>query len=216
MKIIVVGCGRMGAGLAQALAKNGHAVTVVDQDPSAFEFLPESYKGNTITGVGFDRDVLIQAGIEKADGLAAVTSSDEANAVIARLSSQVFRVPKIVVRLYDQRKAELYKRLGLQTIDPASWGINRIVELLCYSPLDTVISLGSGEVDIVEIEVPALLIGHTVKELAVPGEIQVTAISRSNKTFLPTSGTEFLKRDLIHIAVAVKSSDHLKALLGLS
>jgi trk system potassium uptake protein len=216
MKIIIVGCGRMGSGLAHTLSQNGHIVTVIDMDPSAFERLPESFKGRTVTGIGFDKDVLTQAGIEKADGLAAVTTSDEANAVIARMAIQVFRVPKVVARLYDHRKAEIYKRLGLQTIDPATWGINRVIDLLCYSPLGTVLSLGGGDVDIVEVEVPMLLVGRTVRELTVPGEIQVTAISRSNKTFLPTLGTEFQRRDLIHIAVAVKSSDHLKALLGLS
>ncbi|MDP4109513.1 MAG: TrkA C-terminal domain-containing protein, partial [Bacillota bacterium] len=113
-----------------------------------------------------------------------------------------------------RRKAELYKRLGIQTIDPTYWGINRVVDLLCYSPLDTVYSLGAGEVDIVEAEVPALLVGRTVKELMIPGESVVTAISRGNKTFLPTMGTEFMKRDIIHMAVSVKSCERLKTLLG--
>jgi len=215
MKIIIIGCGRMGSGLAQALGRNGHSVTIIDQDPAAFELLPPSFKGRTVKGFGFDRDVLLEAGIDRADGLAALTSSDEVNAVIARISSQVFRVPKVVARLYDRRKADIYKRLGLQTIDPATWGINRIADMLCYSPLDTVLSLGGGDVDIVEVEVPALLVGRTVRELIVPGEIQVTAISRRNRTFLPTLGTEFQKRDLIHMAVAAGSGDHLKSLLGL-
>ncbi|MDP4109778.1 MAG: TrkA family potassium uptake protein, partial [Bacillota bacterium] len=141
MKIIVIGCGRMGAGLAQSLSSGGHAVTVIDLNPSAFEVLPPSFKGKTIVGFGFDRDVLKEAGIERVDGLAALTSSDETNAVAARLAGQVFKVPKVVARLYDRRKAELYKRLGIQTIDPTYWGINRVVDLLCYSPLDTVYSL---------------------------------------------------------------------------
>ena len=216
MKMIIVGCGRMGSGLAQALSRKGHTVTVVDLDASAFELLPESFSGRKITGTGFDKDVLIEAGIERTDGIAAVTSNDESNAVIARLASQVFRVPKVVARLYDQRKAEIYERLGLQTIDPSSWGINRMVELLCYSPLNTVMTLGGGDVDIVEIEVPALLVGRTVRELTVSGEIVVAAISRENKTFLPTLGTVFEKRDLVHLILAVHSSDRLKSLLGLS
>ena len=216
MKIIVIGCGRMGSGLALTLSQGGHNVTVIDRDPTVFETLPASFKGSTLIGVGFDRDVLRKAGIERADALASVTSSDEANAVIARLASQVFRVPKVVARLYDRRKAELYKRLGIQTIDPSTWGINRVVDILCFSPLGSVLSLGSGEVDIVEIEIPALLVGRTVRELTVPGEVFVTAITRSNKTFLPTLGTEFERRDLIHLAVAAKSGDRLKAMLGLA
>jgi len=216
MKMIIVGCGRMGSGLAQTLIRNGHSVTVIDLDPAAFERLPESFSGNTVTGVGFDRDILLKAGIERADGLAAVTSSDEANAVIARIASLIFRVPKVVARLYDQRKAEIYKRLGIQTIDPSSWGISRVYDLLCYSQLDTVISFGSGDVDIVEVEIPALLVGRTVRELTSSGEFIVTSVTRNNKTFLPTLGTEFQKRDIIHIAVAVQSSDRLKSLLGLA
>lgn len=216
MKMIIVGCGRMGSSLAQTLTQNGHSVTVIDLDPAAFERLPEAFTGNKVVGVGFDRDVLIKAGIERADGLAAVTSSDEANAVIARIASQIFRVPKVVARLYEQRKAEIYKRLGIQTIDPGSWGVLRVYDLLCYSQLDTVFSFGSGDVDIVEVEAPALLVGRTVREITVSGEFIVTAITRNNKTFLPTLGTEFQKRDTLHLAVAATSSDRLKSMLGLS
>lgn len=216
MKLIIVGCGRMGSSLAQTLTQNGHSVTVIDLDPAAFERLSENFSGNKVVGVGFDREVLIKAGIERADGLAAVTSSDEANAVIARIARQIFRVPKVVARLYEQRKAEIYKRLGIQTIDPGSWGVLRVYDLLCYSQLDTVFSFGSGDVDIVEIEVPALLVGRTVRELTLSGEFIVTAITRNNKTFLPTLGTEFLKRDTIHMAVAATSSDRLKSMLGIS
>jgi len=206
----------MGSGLAQKLSRNGHKVTVIDLDPSAFERLPDSFTGNTVTGIGFDSAILKKAGIERADGVAAVTSSDEANAVIARIASQIFRVPKVVARLYDQRKAEIYKRLGIQTIDPSTWGINRVNDLLCFSQLDTVFSLGSGEVDIVEIEVPPMLVGRTVRDLTVSGEIIITAITRDNKTFLPSLGTEFRRRDTLHITIDVKSGDRLKALLGLS
>ncbi|MBI3302419.1 MAG: TrkA family potassium uptake protein [Deltaproteobacteria bacterium] len=213
MKIIIIGCGRVGAGLAQALNQRGHAVTVVDRDPVTFERLGAAFKGQTVAGGGFDRDVLLQAGIERADGLAAVTGSDEANAVIARLARQVFRVPRVVARLYDPRKAEIYRRLGLQTINPVTWGIHRIAELLCYSHLDTILSLGSGEVDIVEAELPPLLAGRTVNEVTLAGEIQVAAISRGGKTFLPTLGTVFQEGDLLHLVVLAASADRLKALL---
>lgn len=216
MKIIIVGCGRHGSGLARSLSRIGHTITVIDRDSLSFELLGPSFKGQTITGVGFDRDVLLRAKIGETDALAAVTASDEANAVIARVARQVFRVPKVVARLYDGRKAEIYNRLGLQTIDPTSWGINRVADLLLYSPLGTVLSLGSGDVDLVEIEVPILLVGRKVKELSIPGEIQVIALSRNNKTFLPGLGSEFQERDLIHIAVAAGSIDRLKYLLGLA
>lgn len=216
MRIIIIGCGRMGSGLARTLALQGHAVTVVDRDPTAFERLGPAFKGQTVVGVGFDRDVLIKAGIERADGLAAVTESDEANVVAARLASQVFRVPRVVARLYDPRKAEIYRRLGLQTIAPVSWGINRMAEMLSYAPLTTTHSLGAGGVDLVDVEAPPLLVGRMVKELFMTGEIHVVAISRGGQTFLPTLGTVFHEGDVIHLAVSAGSLGRLKAILGLS
>lgn len=214
MKIIIIGCGRMGAALAQNLSGRGHEVTVVDLDPSSFERLGPSFRGRTVRGGGIDRETLLKAGIERADGLSAVTASDEVNVVAARLARQVFRVPKVVARIYDPRKAEIYRRLGLQNISPVTWGINRTIELLCYSRMETVISLGGGEVDIVEAEVPHLLVGRRVNELTVHGEIHVVAVSRRGKTFLPMLGTEFMEGDVVHLALLAASADRLKTLLG--
>jgi trk system potassium uptake protein TrkA len=215
MKILVIGCGRLGAGLAKTLELRRHAVTVVDRDPAAFEALG-AFKGETVEGSGIDREALLKAGIERADGLAAVTSSDEINVVAGRLAVQVFRVPRVVARLYDPRKAEIYRRLGLQTLTPVAWGIHRIAELLCHSRLDILHSLGSGEVDIVEAEVPPLLVGRTTSEVTVAGEIHVVTVSRGGRTFLPAPGTVFHKGDLLHLAVLGSSADRLKSLLGLS
>ena len=216
MKMIVIGCGRMGAGLTRVLNLRGHTVTVVDKDAGAFQRLGPTFKGKTVLGVGFDRDVLLEAGIERADGLAAVTASDEANVVTARLAGQVFRVPRVVARLYDPAKAEIYHRLGLQTIAPVNWGINRVADLLCYSPLNTVLSLGSGQVDMVEVEVPHALVGRTVKDVNVASEIQVVAVTRAGKTLLPTLGTLFQERDILYLAVLDTSAERLKEMLGLA
>lgn len=215
MKFIIVGCGRWGAGLAQILSQRSHTLAVVDNDPATFERLGASFKGQTVVGVGFDHDVLIQAGIERADGLAAVTVSDEVNVVTARLAKQVFRVPRVIARLYDPQKADIYRRLGLQTISTVKWGVNRIAELLCYSHLDVIASLGYGGVDIVEVEVPALLVGRTVNELTLPGEFQVIAISRDGKTFLPAAGTALREGDRLHLVMLAASADRLQSLLGL-
>jgi trk system potassium uptake protein TrkA len=215
MKLIIIGCGRWGAGLAQTLSERGHTVTVVDNDSTAFERLGTWFKGQTVTGVGFDREVLLQAGIERADGLASVTASDEVNVVAARLARQVFRVPKVVARLYDPRKAQIYRRLGLQTISTVTWGVNRIAELLCFSNLEVTLSLGYGGVDIVEVEIPSLLVGRTLNELALPGEAQVIAVSRQGKTFLPVPGLTFQAGDVAHLIMLAASADRVQALLAL-
>lgn len=215
MRIIIIGCGRMGSGLAQALQLRGHAVSVVDRDPASFERLGPTFRGRTIVGIGFDRQALVEAGIERADALAAVMPSDEANVIAARLASAFFAVPRVVVRLYDPRKAEIYNRLGLQTISPISWGVTRAADMLCYSQLDTVLSLGGGGVDLVQVECPTLLAGRTVQSITVPASIHVVAIGRGGKTFLPTLGTVFQEGDMLHIAVTPAASDRLRAMLDL-
>jgi trk system potassium uptake protein TrkA len=214
MKMIVVGCGQMGAGLAQTLSLRGHEVTVIDKVGAAFERLGPAFKGRTIVGIGFDRTILENAGIARSDGLAAVTNSDEANIVTARLARELFRVPRVVARVVEPRKAEIYRRLGLSTISTTTWGVNRIANLLCYADLNVLLDLGN-EVELVEIEIAPTLAGRTVANLTIPGEIQVVAISRGGKTFLPTGGAAFQCGDRVHCAVLAASADRLKRLLQL-
>jgi len=216
VKIIVVGCGRNGSGLAEALSKGGHDVTVIDSNPAAFAKLGKDFKGKTVQGVGFDRDILKKAEIERSDAVAAFTVSDESNAVIARIAREIYHVPKVVARLYDRRKAEIYKRLGVQTLSSTTWGIKRAADLLSYSPLNSVFSFGNGDVELVKIEVPSLVAGRRVNDLTVVGDIHVVAIERGNKTILPTGGTAFQRGDMLYIAVAIAAGSQLKKLLGLN
>lgn len=214
MKILIVGCGRVGAGIAKVLVSQSHNVAIVDKDPLTFERLGKDFKGQTFSGIGFDRDLLLKMGIERADALAAVTTSDDTNIVAARIAKEIFHVPRVVARLYDVRQAEIYKRLGLQTIAPTEWGIHRIADMLLYSSLDTVFGIGSGDVELVEADVPHLIVGKTVRDLTVTGEIHVVSITRANKTFLPTLGTILRKDDLLHLAVLTSSANRLRDLLG--
>lgn len=216
MKIMIVGCGPMGVGLAQELSPRGHLIAVVDNDPSRLRRLGPTFKGKAIEGVGFDREVLLTAGIEKVDGLAALTDNDEVNLVVSRLATQVYRVPRVIAMLNDPGKADVYKRLGIQTISPTTWGVSQIAEALSYSPLDTVFSMGSGEVNLVATPVPKLLVGRMVRELTVSGEIHVASITREGKPFLPTLGTVFQEGDLVHIVVLASSAGRLRDLLGLA
>jgi len=215
MRVIVVGCGRMGSELAIQLSHDGHAVTVVDISPQAFYRLGPAFKGRTVEGVGFDRDVLIRAGVERADALAAVTAGDNRNIVIARVARNVFRVPKVVARLYDPRRAEIYQRLGLQTISSTAWGVSRFIQLLAHPDLHVASTLGNGEVEVVEFEVPAHWVSRSVNNVNVPGEINVTAVSRNGKTFIPTLGTVFQDGDRAAITVLATSRGRLEELLAL-
>lgn len=213
MKTIIAGCGRLGAGLAERLAEAGHQVTVVDIAEAAFARLGPTFTGERLVGVGFDRDVLVRAGIDGADGLAAVTGSDEANAVIARVAQRIFRVPRVVARIYDPGKAAIYRRLGVQVISPVDWGIQRLAELLSFGTIGELLSLGSGQVDLVEAELPALLGGRPIGELAAPGEVLPVAISRSGRTFIPTEGVVLETGDIVHLAVVAASRRRLESLL---
>lgn len=214
MKVIIIGCGRVGGSLARRLSERGDSVVVIDSDPTSFEWLGPAFTGRTIAGVGFDRDVLIRAGIEHADALAATTVSDEANITAARLARQVFKVPRVAARVYDPRKAEIYHRLGIQTISPVAVSTDRLADLLGYSPLIPSASLGTGEVDLVEVDIPHQFIGRSISELDSTGEFQLVALTREGRTFLPVPGTIFREGDLAHLAVQSTSMERLESLLG--
>lgn len=213
MKVIVVGLGRMGKGLSLSLIKKGHQVTVIDSNPETFKALGKDFSGTKILGIGFDRDVLKKAKIDQVDALVACTASDEANAVIARIAKNIYHVPRVIARLYDATKSDIYRRLGIQTLSTTAWGIERATELLSYHQLDSMYEMGN--VNLVRIDVPLLMVGHTVHELSAIGEVQVVSISRNNKTFIPTSGTTLETDDILYIVVLTSASHKLKSMLGL-
>jgi len=215
MRVIIMGCGRVGEQVSRLMAQEGHLVTVIDSDAAALARLGPEFKGHIVKGLGFDRNVLIKAGIEQADAFAAASSSDNANIVAARIAHNVFRVPKVVTRLFDPRRAEIYRRLGLITISSTTWGAERIHELLTHGDLDPVLTFGSGEVCLLSAEAPPHLVGRTVQDLTVPGEITVVALTREGNAFLPAFGTPLRAGDLIHLAVLAGAMERLESWLGL-
>ena len=215
MNVIVVGIGFMGSGLVRRLSRQGFDVTAVDRDRAALDVLPASFTGKRVCGVGFDRDVLLQAGIERASAVVSCMGSDEANIVVAHVARGTFRVPRVIARLHDLSKADTYRRLNIQTISPSAWGIGRICELLTYRQLDGVFEIGSGEVNLVRADVPALLDGATVRELTALGEVQIVSVSRNNETFIPTQGTVLANGDIIYAAVATSAARRFKQMLGM-
>lgn len=130
MHIVIMGCGRVGSTLAQSLESRGHSVAVIDQNPDAFRRLGPDFAGLTVTGVGFDREVLVEAGIERADAFAAVSSGDNSNIISARLARETFGVRRVVARIYDQRRAEVYERLGIPTVATVRWTADRMMRHL--------------------------------------------------------------------------------------
>jgi trk system potassium uptake protein TrkA len=215
MKIIVMGCGRVGEAVSRLMAEKGHAVAVIDYNGAALDRLGPGFQGQRVQGIGFHRQVLLEAGIEQADAFVATSSSDNANIVAARLARTVFHVPKVVARLFDPRRAEIYQRLGLVTISSTTWGAERISELLTHGNLDPVLTFGSGEVCVLSVEVPEHLVGRAVSQLTVPGEISVAAIKRRDKAFIPALGTILQAGDVVHLTVLAAAMARLEGWLGL-
>ena len=215
MRVFIMGCGRVGEQLARLMSDEGHDVAVIDYSDQALARLGPDFKGRRVRGVGFDREVLLRAGIESADGFAATSSSDNVNAVAARIARTLFHVPRVVARLFDPERAEVYKRLGLATISSTTWGAERIRELLTHADLDSVRSFGAGEVQLLEIEVPSALVGRSVRDLLVPSEVNVIAITRDGRALLPMLGTAFRVGDIVHLAVLSDAMARVEALLGL-
>lgn len=207
----------MGRGLARAMLKRGHEVTVIDKEKKAFD-RPDTALINSIhkiVGIGFDRDVLLQAGIERADAVTAVTTSDETNALIARIAKERFRVPSVVARSYDSKKAEIYKRLGIQAVSTTEWGVSLISELVASHSLNIIHTIGNGSVNIIRVEALPKLEGKMVREFTVVGEIGVLSVKRGNKAFVPLEGTVIRKGDVLYFNVMTSAREKLKQLLGM-
>jgi trk system potassium uptake protein TrkA len=215
MKAIIMGCGRVGEQVARLLAKESHDITIIDYDGNALARLGPDFKGRKVKGVGFDKGVLIEAGIETADAFAAASSSDNANIIAARIARNIFHVPRVVARLYDPRRAEIYRRLGLMTISSTTWGAERIRELLVHSDLDTVMTFGNGEVSMLVVEATPQMVGRGIRTLNIPGEIQVISITRQNQALIPITGTEFREGDVVHLVVLASAMERVKTLVGL-
>ena len=215
MKVIVMGCGRMGEKVARMLSSDGHEVAVIDADLKLLAHLGPNFAGQKVQGIGFDRNVLIEAGIETADAFAATSPSDNMNIVASRIAREIFHVPRVVARLYDPRRAEIYRRLGLVTMSMIDWGAERIFELLTHTNLDPILSLGKGEVVLTSIEIPQYLAGRMVRDLLVPGEINVVAIVRDGEALIPGLGAEFCLGDSVYLSIHAEAMDRLEAMLGL-
>lgn len=214
MKVIIMGCGRVGEELCRIMLDDGHEVAIIDYDQAALNRLGPHFRGRKMLGVGFDRDVLLHAGIEVADAFAATSSSDSANIIAARIARNIFHVPRVVARLFEPRRAEIYRRLGLVTVSSTAWGAERIHELLTHDELDPVMAFGRGEVSLLRIEVPLHLIGRLARDLTIPGEISVVTIVREGQAVLPALGAAFRGNDILYLAVLATAMGRLESLLG--
>ncbi len=214
MHIVVLGCEPIGVELALALEREGHSVAIIDRDPAALARLGPVFQGKRVAGYGFDRDVLVQAGVEHAGAFAALTADDKANALAAYVARTTFHVPRVVARLVEARQLETYEHLDIATIAPAQWGAQRALELLTLPDHATPLSFGNGEVEIVQSVIPIEAAGQAASSLGRPGEIALVAVVRGGHAFVPTAGARLEAGDVVYLSVAAGAQGRLKELLS--
>ncbi|HAN71316.1 MAG TPA: potassium transporter TrkA [Actinobacteria bacterium] len=198
MHIVILGCGRVGALLAHRLDELGHSVAVVDQDPQAFRKLGSDFSGQTVTGVGFDRETLESAGIKRAHAFAAVSSGDNSNILAARVARETYGVEQVVARIYDPRRALIYERLGIPTVATVSWTAGQFMRRILPLGAEDEYRDPSGTVVLAEVHLGERWIGRRSSELGTASGARVAFITRYGMGLLPDHETVLQDGDLVH------------------
>ncbi|MEV0127139.1 TrkA family potassium uptake protein [Dactylosporangium sp. NPDC050688] len=201
MHVVIMGCGRVGSTLALSLEQRGHSVAVIDSDADAFRRLGGDFTGATVTGVGFDRDVLLSAGIERADAFAAVSSGDNSNIISARVARETFGVERVVARIYDPKRAEVYERLGIPTVATVRWTADRMLRHLVPEGNVEVWRDPTSTVSIMEIPMHPDWIGRSVGDLEARSGTRLAYLMRFGLAMLPTESTVIQDGDLAFMLV---------------
>ncbi|UNX56393.1 TrkA family potassium uptake protein [Georgenia sp. TF02-10] len=209
-----MGCGRVGATLAAQLEANGHSVAVVDQNPEAFRRLSEDFEGRRVTGVGFDRDALTQAGIEDAYAFAAVSSGDNSNVIAARVARETFGVGNVVARIYDPRRAEVYQRLGIPTVATVRWTADQVLRRLLPAGAVSEYQDASSQVSLVGVDVHPAWVGQDLARIEDVTQARVAYLTRLGQGLVPTPGTVVQEHDLVHLMVATDRVGTVQRLLA--
>jgi len=213
MHVIVVGCGRVGSEVALNLAGSEHDVIVIDRKLEAFRRLGDDFKGTTMVGVGFDRDVLTEAGITPDCAVAAVTSGDNSNILIARVARETFGVKHVVARIYDPRRASIYERLGIATVASVAWTSARVLRHLLASESTPDWIDPSAKFTIVERRVGASAAGISVANVEAASSGRVAVVGRFGEASIPTPGTLLQEDDVLHVVIPADSGALLDAAL---
>lgn len=213
MHVVIVGCGRVGSTLARQLVAQSHSVTVVDRKKSAFQRLGEGFTGRTLAGIGFDRDVLIEAGIQEAGAVAAVTNGDNSNILVARVARENFRIDKVVARIYDPKRAEVYQRLGIATVATVTWTAERVMRRILPEESGIEWVDPTAKVTVIEREIPQGLVGKRYSNFDVPGRVKVVAVNRLGAAAIPTDDLVGQEGDIVHFAVATPDLNDVMAIV---
>jgi trk system potassium uptake protein TrkA len=213
MHIVIGGYGRVGKQMARSLTEHGHTVAVIDHSPASFGASDDVFRGQRLVGEVFDRETLELAGIEKADCFAAVTSGDNSNVVSARIARLRYEVPNVLARIYDPRRAELYRELGIHTISSVEWASAQLLAMIASPELQSGYQFGAGEVELFEVDAPRSLFGARLPAFEIPGEIRVAAVVRDHRAIVPAPGLTVEPGDRLYVSVLHESVSKFESML---
>jgi len=214
MYVIIVGCGRVGSELAKLLSSEGHDVVIIDKNPVSFERLGGTFNGLTLTGNGFDLELLKQAGVEKAEAFCSVTNGDNTNLISAQVAKKIFKVPKVIARVYDPQRAHIYSALGLDVISGTILFAAMIRDKIIESRFSSYL-IETKDLGVLEIEVKGELVGKTIAEINIPGELLAVALRRVEGVTIPKPENVLKAKDILTAVVKVVSLDKIKQRFGL-
>jgi trk system potassium uptake protein len=210
---VIMGCGRVGAELTIQLAKAGHTVSIVDKRKEAFDRLPPGFEATTIVGLGFDREVLEKAGIRDAEAFIAVSNGDNSNIVSARVAREYFKVPKVIARIYDPRRADIYEKLDIPTVASVRWAAKQVQYLLFHGKETMRDTLAGGFLLHLQVDLPDHLVGKKISSVESDGEVEVIGVERGGTGFIPKEDSTFQEDDVAHFVVHKDATDKFDLLL---
>ena len=199
-----MGCGRVGSGLAKELEAAGHSVAIIDNQREAFRRLGPDFKGKTVTGVGFDRDILIQADIQNANAFAAVSNGDNSNILAARVARETFGIDNVVARIYDPARAEIYQRLGIPTVATVQWAQDQILRKILPADAQSEWQDASGRIKLCEFPYHLAWVGKPITEIEKRTNSKAALITRLAEGFIPDEHTVLQEGDILHLTVDAK------------
>ena len=210
MHIVILGCGRVGSLLATRLDEQGHSVAVIDQNTAAFRKLNPEFTGITVTGVGFDRETLESAGIERAHAFAAVSSGDNSNILAARVARETYGVGHVVARIYDPKRAAVYERLGIPTVATVSWTAGQIMKAVVPTNASVDYSDPTGTITLAEVPLADTWLGRSGAELEQESGAKIAFVTRYGKSEIPSSALVLQEGDSIHLLFPSDQRNHIE------
>lgn len=213
MHIVIMGCGRVGSTLTRSLEERGHSTAVIDMNAEAFRRLGPDFRGITVTGPGFDRGVLEEAGIQRADAFAAVSSGDNSNIISARVAREMYGVKNVVARIYDPGRAEVYERLGVPTVAVVPWAADQVLRRIMPAGSEPAWREPSGEVRLDQLYAPFQWVGQEVSRLEEQAQARVAFVTRLGAAIIPTADTVIQEGDYLSIFLREDNADAAHAVL---